>query len=570
MIFISKFVKGLAAAALSALMLAGCDSPLVQISDVKTPPDTTGGGDTTGQYYGRYGRLFAEGNRIVGEKSNGQAVQLKGVSFQWSVSGWGSDRFFIPDAVNAMVDGWNAQVIRAPLGLSFDKGPNHSVSGGYDTHPEENWARVRTVIDAAIARGVYAIVDWHSHTAHEPRETALAIDFFTNPELAGRYGNHPGVIFEIYNEPEGDVEWPVLKDYANTLIKAIRDAGFNNLILVGSNYWDLAVDIAASDPPEDPLDNFAFTFHFYADIHRVDATRWFSPRKPFGQAVLDALDAGFPVFVSEWGTNDATTASPPNFAEADKWHAFLDEHKISSCAWGVTAGDDNVLDFWPMAGSPLLSASTADIANWTNPRWMTPHGRYIYRLLTGRDTTFTIDSDFPEYTGPRTPIALTGQLSFYTNDGGSGEVTLENGIMHTTYALEQGNYEWTPYAGVHFYIDWLAACEYGIGYTYMGDPHRLRIEQRNVTDYGYHANRITVPHTETWTEIAIPWSYFIQPNWSIQIPRDLDEIGAISWYLEAPAGTAGEFSVKDIYCLGTVMVPARQQSRRPVNSGRNQ
>jgi endoglucanase len=254
---------------------------------------------------GDYGRLYADGSKIVGEKSGGEAVQLKGLSFQWSVSEWGTHRFFTADAVDAMVDGWNAQVIRAPLGISYAE---YGVTDGYDVNPDSNWARVERVVDRAVERGVYAIVDWHSHDAHVPAKTQLAVDFFTNPVLAGKYGNNPAVIFEIYNEPLETVSWTQVKSYAETLISAIRRAGFNNLILVGSPYWDLKTDVAANDPPRDSLNNIAFTFHFYADTHRFGTKPWFSSASPatFGAVIQGALDAGKPVFVSEWGTNDAT------------------------------------------------------------------------------------------------------------------------------------------------------------------------------------------------------------------------------------------------------------------------
>ncbi|MCL2690545.1 MAG: hypothetical protein FWE57_11970 [Chitinispirillia bacterium] len=61
-----------------------------------------------------HGRLVRVGSKLVGEKS-GKTVQLKGPSMQWSTRDWGSDRFFVREAVDAMVDGWNAQIIRGSL-----------------------------------------------------------------------------------------------------------------------------------------------------------------------------------------------------------------------------------------------------------------------------------------------------------------------------------------------------------------------------------------------------------------------------------------------------------------------
>jgi len=499
-----------------------------------------------------HGRLYASGSKIVGEKTGANVpVQIKGPSMQWSVSGWGSDRFFIKETVNALVDGWNAQVIRAPLGIDFEKRPDHKVTGGYLSKPEENWDRVKTVVDAAIEKGVYAIVDWHSHTAHETAVTAKAVEFFTSPNLAGRYGNNPAVIFEIYNEPEDDVTWAQVKAYSATVIKAIRDAGFNNLILVGSPLWDWQTDVAAKDPPTDPKNNLAFVCHFYAAEHGINTPFWENTSKTFRAIVQGALDANKPVFVSEWGTNDATEDGKSNFAETDKWHAFLDANKISSCAWGVTASDYNVLDYWTRVGSPL-NYDISDLANWTNPGMMTAHGRYIYRWLTGRDTSYSSTIPvLPEFKGPKIPIELSSnKIHRFSNDSSKTSLSVENGIVSLAYRLNKGDYEWDPYAAFGFDIDWLSDCEYGIGYAYRGSFHTVRAEQSDVEDYGFHTNFIPTGDVNEWTEVTVPWGYFRQPEWADIVTQNVSKVNALSWYIEAETGTAGELFVKDAYCLG--------------------
>jgi hypothetical protein len=496
-----------------------------------------------------YGRLYASGNKIVGEKTGGEAVQLKGPSMQWSVSGWGSDKFFIEETVNAMVDvdnGWKAKVIRAPLGIDFEKRTDHKVTGGYITKPAENWARVMTVVDAAVAKDVYAIVDWHSHTAHDSAETALAIDFFTNPNLAGKYGDNPAVIFEIYNEPENDVTWAKVKAYSTAVIKAIRDAGFNNLILVGSPNWDTQTNTAAADPPDDPDNNIAFTFHFYTVNNPLSTHR---------SRVQGALNVNKPVFVSEWGTNDASSTGKPNFVETDKWHAYLDSNKISSCAWGVTASDYNVLDYWTGVGSPL-NYGKSDLANWTKPGMMTAHGRYIYRWLTGKDTTGTSTMPgFPEFDGPTIPILLDSMYSFSdaTDSGATIQsLSVESGIAHLTYTLNKGHYDWAPYAAAGIRVEGMSECGYGIGYSYKGSTHVLRAEQSNIKAWAYHENFVPTGDVDDWTEVKVPWNYFQQPVWTppdSAVPQDFTKVTALAWNREGTTGTSGELWIKDVKCL---------------------
>jgi endoglucanase len=510
----------------------------------------------------QYGSLSANGNKVVGEKSGGAAVQLKGVSMQWSVSNWGSDKFFIKEAVDAMVDGWDAQIIRAPLAIDF-KNKDGEVTGGYITKPTENWERVKTVVDAAIERDVYAIVDWHAHNAEETDVQAKAIEFFTSKSLAGQYGNNPAVIFEIYNEPVY-ITWDKVKTYSTAVIKAIRDAGFNNLILIGSPYWDLQTEIAAKDPPTDSKNNLAFVFHFYADVHKTDRNIWRGDgiTQKNGRAIVqEALDAGKPVFVSEWGTNDAQTKGKPNLAESDKWHAFLNTNKISSCAWAVSGNGYNELDFWTGTGTPLKSGNISDVANWTNPDKMTPHGRYVYRLLTDKDTTNSSVPPQPPIAGPKTPIPLTS-AGPYSNEknGSTASLVVESGTAHFTYALVKGDYEWDPYAGfaMNFDISKFSGCEYGISYTYKGSAHAIRAQQDDVTDYGYHEK--SNANVNDWTEVTVPWSGFKQP-WGEPVEQNPAMVDALSWHIEAKDGTAGELFVKDVYCLSGSSVSLKPDRR---------
>jgi endoglucanase len=503
----------------------------------------------------QYGRLYASGNKIVSENSGGESVQLKGPSMQWSVTGWGSDKFFKTETANALIDGWKAQIIRVPLGLSVSGGSGN-FDTGYDNlaHKESVWNRVKTVADAAIAKDVYVIIDWHSHSAHSAVETELAKDFFTNPELAGKYGNDPHVIFEIYNEPEDNVTWTEVKTYANAVIKAIRDANFNNLILVGNPYWDTQTNIAANDPPTDSKNNFALTFHFYADAHKIDESVWSQLGKTYRNIVQEALDKNIPVFVSEWGTNDASVNGKYNFTETDKWHVYLDLNKISSCAWGVTASSSNVLDYWTALGNPLNDAY--ELANWIDPNRMTPHGRYIYHWLTGNDTTNATEAGWPNYIGKSSSLIenLTASDWYTLSDsynGGNSQATLnyEGGIAHITYTLNKGAYEWEPYIGASFEVNGLSNCEYGISYQYKGSAHTLRIEQSNVEDYNFHMNAKSTPKITDWEKITIPWNYFLQAEWGESKVRDRSLIEVLTWYVEAASGTSGELYVKDVLCL---------------------
>merc|ERR1719254_75024 len=144
-----------------------------------TPAPTSGGTPVE-----QWGRLRVEGNNIVAE--NGDVVQLKGMSFFWSQ--W-QGQYYTEGAVNTLVDDWGCTLVRAVLGI-------HE-SSGYLQDPGTEKAKVELVVNAAIAKGIYVIIDWHDH--HAEWHVNEARGFFT--EMASKYGGYPNVLFETYNEP---------------------------------------------------------------------------------------------------------------------------------------------------------------------------------------------------------------------------------------------------------------------------------------------------------------------------------------------------------------------------------
>ena len=171
-----------------------------------------------------YGQLQTSGNKIIGS-SYKEPVQVKGMSFFWS--NW-QGQYWNSGTVDRMVEEFKCEILRCSLGVD-DQG---SIYSGGDV------GALRSVMDAAIAKDIYVIVDWHSHGAHN--NTNAAKSFFS--EIARDYGKYDNVIFELYNEPT-QVPWSVVKGYAEQVIPEIRKYS-DNLILVGTPTWSQDVDAA--------------------------------------------------------------------------------------------------------------------------------------------------------------------------------------------------------------------------------------------------------------------------------------------------------------------------------------
>ncbi|OGU33521.1 MAG: hypothetical protein A2057_15560 [Ignavibacteria bacterium GWA2_35_9] len=253
----------------------------------------------------RYGQLRVEGNKIVDKNSN--PVSLRGMCLFWSQ--W-MGRFYNYDCVEWLKDDWMCTVVRASMGIE---------SGGYLQNPTIEKNKITAVIDACIDLGIYVIVDWHDHNAHNHQQEA--IDFFT--EIAEQYGEYPNLIYEIYNEPT-QVSWTnVIKPYAEAVVDSIRAIDPDNIIIVGTSTWSQDVDIASQSPLE--FDNIAYALHFYAATHK----------QSLRNKASTALNNGIALFVSEFGTCESTGDGPIDYTEVESWMNFMETNKISWCNWSI-------------------------------------------------------------------------------------------------------------------------------------------------------------------------------------------------------------------------------------------
>lgn len=259
-----------------------------------------------------HGRLRVQGNKIVDKNQN--PVSIAGNSLFWSNAGDTAD-FYNSQTVNFLADNWNSSVIRVAMGVNepWDNGR------GYINSPNAQETKIRRVIDAAIAKGIYVIIDWHTHEAEQ--YTDEAVEFFT--KMARIYGDEPNVIYEIYNEPVNQ-SWNTIKNYAEEVIDGIRSEDPNNLIIVGTPFYSQRVDIASNNPIND--NNTAYTLHFYAGTHGNDLRN----------KARTAMNNGIALFVTEWGTVNADGNGNPDNSSTQTWMNFLRNNDISHANWAVS------------------------------------------------------------------------------------------------------------------------------------------------------------------------------------------------------------------------------------------
>lgn len=316
----------------------------------------------------KHGRLQVQGNRIVGE--HGNPVQLRGMSLFWPIRNWGGQHFFTDNAINDLVDNWKVDLVRAPIAARTMDG---LVGYMVDRDRETQLGLMRTVVNAAIRRGIYVIVDFHAYDQTGETDEIIqgAKEFFTT--VATEYGHHPNIIYETLNEPIGmgnlHQYWADdIKPYHEQVIAAIRPIDPHNLIVAGTPTWSQRVDIAAANPIDDK--NVAYSLHFYAASHG-------NTQRGYAQ---NALDSGAAIFVTEWGTVTHTGDGAINLSSTRTWLAFMDQNQISWANWSLINN---------FRSSSALVTSALPHGNWGD-EMLTASGKFIRDTLRAYHETVSV------------------------------------------------------------------------------------------------------------------------------------------------------------------------------------
>lgn len=254
------------------------------------------------------GQLHVEGTQLV--NASGQSVVLRGMSshgIHW-----------YPQYTSA-----GAMSTLTSYGANLFRVAAYSAENGYTSDPAGVLEKTFAAADNAIANDMYVIIDWHILSDGDPLTNADKGEEFLK-KAAERYKDSPAVIYEICNEPNGNVSWSGnVKPYAKRVIPAIRAIDPDAVILVGSPQWSQNVNEAADDPLE--FDNIMYTCHFYAGTHG----QWLRDRIDY------AISKGAPIFISEWGTSAADGNGGVFINESREWLDFLNARGISWANWSL-------------------------------------------------------------------------------------------------------------------------------------------------------------------------------------------------------------------------------------------
>lgn len=495
-------------------------------------------------------------------------VQVKGMSLFWSSAADSSTVFYSEKAVNRMVSEMNIEVIRFAMGVTQEKFQDQG--RGYLSSANGKTLQLgylKNVVNAAVENDIYVIIDWHIESSNGSTEGAK--EFFEY--AAKEYGAYNNVIFEVWNEPTGSMN--DVKTHANTIIPIIRKYS-DNLVLVGSPGWSSQPDACASAGIQDSKNNFACTLHFYAGDGNHSTSN-------YGGRALEAMKAGVPVFVSEWGTVNSDGNGGANRSASEAWINWMNTNKVSWANWSASAIKEGSAAFTNLAIDNGLTYSESGnmVKGWMNGKsgykdcgLQNGSGSSSAGFSTGVANGATTDLIDDLEDGDRYGYTGGWWSAFADSDDdtdGKGNTSISNGkwtdgkgkevydvLMKapggdkntskyvagiTNIKLSQGAYSYAPYVAIGLNMNAdpkksydLSACK-SISYKFKGASHNFRVETSKVTNWNFHY--VTKDGSDDWKEVELTWDQFIQEDWGdnathFSLDKGMGVVTAFAWQVK--------------------------------------
>lgn len=301
------------------------------------------------------GRLKLVGNQLSNEC--GSKVQLRGMSTHGVMF---HTNCYTPSSVKALAEDWKSDLLRLAIYTESSGG-----TPGYINGNREQWNTwIDNMVNLTEQHGMYVIIDWHILSDGNPMTYVNEAKAFFKL-MSERYKDKRHVLYEICNEPNGGTSWGTIKSYAEQVIPVIRANDPEGIILVGTPEWSSKI----WDPANNPLTganayNVMYAFHFYASHYEYSDLR----------SALGRI----PVFVSEWGSVDASGNGGFNPGSADTWLSILDGNNaggqwVSSANWAYVDKNES---------ASALAPGSCTLEQW-NER--TQAGNYIYNYVSKAD-----------------------------------------------------------------------------------------------------------------------------------------------------------------------------------------
>jgi len=297
-----------------------------------------------------------QGNHLV--NGSGSVIRLLGVDRSGTEyaceQGWGI--FDGPSSATsvAAIRAWHTNAVRLPLNEGcwlrlYTSDPNSPYEGA------AYQAAIEHYVSLLHAKGMAVILSLHGLDAPDGlgvppmADAAHAVDFWTS--VATVFKNDPGVLFDLYNEPN-NIGWScwelgcTVTTQAGayqavgmqSLVDAVRATGATQPIMLGGLQWSSKESGWLGHEPTDPDHQLVVSFHNYLSEGGCNTAACWS-------TTLSALLKVVPVVTGESGEYDCK----PGYVKA--YMAWADQHHVSYLGW---TWDATAPGGWTCGGGPSL------------------------------------------------------------------------------------------------------------------------------------------------------------------------------------------------------------------------
>jgi endoglucanase len=173
--------------------------------------------------------------------------------------------------------------------------------------PQEWWTTLDWVVKNALANQLTVILDEHDYgpmasnaAANKPKLLAFW------QQVSQRYKDQPnGVVFEILNEPNGQLDAPAWNALLKECLAVIRQTNPTRNVIIGPPLWNNVNELDHLDLPADDR-HIIGTVHYYLPMEFThQGARWNA-----ATANLSGIT---------WGTDAEKKAVATDFAKVQKW-----------------------------------------------------------------------------------------------------------------------------------------------------------------------------------------------------------------------------------------------------------
>jgi hypothetical protein len=377
--------------------------------------------------------------------SGGCTVRLTGVdvdALEWAPAGYGPPSGNAGDMTKSIagaVNTWKANCVRIPLSQDF-------WFGYKNTHGQPSSAAayiqlVDNVVNAAAALNCYVELDlhwsgtgsWGTSDVQEDMPDDNSITFWQ--AVANHYMSSPWVMFDLYNEPKDD-SWTTWKGGGTSLsgfhtpgfqniVKAIRDTGSRNIIVIGGLgwAWDLTGLPGSAITDTNTAGNFSGDGIMYeAHIYDNKGGSTEAQKKTLWENnVTVAVNNGYCVMIGEFGPSNAGAGNTQDNSGCTPFESDLiawinggngANYLYNAMAWDFnTTAPPDLLSDWNFTATTCHGAQVkAWLAAITPPNC--PGGTPTFTRTSTPANTFTFTATKTFTPTPTLTFTLTKTPSF--------------------------------------------------------------------------------------------------------------------------------------------------------------